>query len=1126
MAKKEESVTQKILDVRRTTQNSRRRIMAAGGAVPERQKAESSTLGGLVIGGLELLDAPRNAALSGVYQAGINSNPAKAEQHRPILQAAKDGLFRKQVITGAKVLKESGVKSPKAQMVGGLLFDTVSDPLMYLTGGAGSFAKGFVRGTGATLTKEAAEVVSKRAGTKIYEAARQKVLKDYKAANMAHLTAKLGGKDAAYNTIAKEAFGSHFDDAVRAMPNAKSYQIYEAAKKRYGDSQVSAYQRGMNLKAGKGFTVAGKTVKFRGKEMTGAALQDAGAALNKKIASKFPGAAGVAGDLSNFTKSQFSTKAAGLDGQVADILKQIDNQAQGRQASLAGATSRTMNNIAAVSKGVTYKGEPISNIIEAAIVGNKIGLTKADLDTIITTTPAQKYAARQLAKNQSKAGSGFIKDPDNMTLGELINLYSRQFRGIAIDESRHELLKGAAVRGSSTDVAGKIAAGTPEVGYFSRVRAVEDRIVPKGGARGRMNVNNAFAQARRLTYDGKTSAEINAMIRPSMQDAGAKIGDDYKFLEEDAALSLATRKASSDRMVAYKEYVDEILGTFGEPVVHVGDGTFAGYRAQGKEIVIPKEYYNLFAIGENVKEISEGLTKITGAAKKKAQSTARSMDMLQRISEAEAVSMMAQMPRGTKMYAMDSAVVAHVNKQMFKQMDDGILAFNNMWNKFYKVWKPAVTGLRPGYHWRNLASSGFNNYLALGAEMLAPDVQKMAGAVAAVGRTHNQLMDELLGGMKNVSIKIGNQTYTAEQIHRMMIENNALSTFMLTDANDMAKAALDDVRRRQGTLPKVNPLNIIPKAYGGATRIGKAVGNTTEEYVRTVNFVGHLKRGFSPEDAAEMVNKYHFDYQDLTMFEQGIKQYAMPFYTWLRKNLPLQIESFLNDPRPYMTLHKATLNGAEAQEIDYSLVPDYIRENFGIPVGRNKDGRVAILDPGLPVGDLSTGKNDLITSINPIAKLIYESQSGQSLLTGAPTRSYIGEEAVGIVNYFKDKGMPLPKWAEDGLLSGPGIRSAAILAYIRNNSGVFRDTFDFNPILDKPKDTQVLQQGRNYSNFQNKPVAIAEQFFDPNFFKYYSPEAGELSAEYKYNRELQNEMQKMKDMGKDVKTINELKKGW
>ena len=88
MAKKDDSVTQKILDVRRSTQNSRRRILAAGGAVPEKKKEQSSILGGAVMKTLGALDAPRNAALSGVYQAGINSNPAKAEQHRPIFQAA------------------------------------------------------------------------------------------------------------------------------------------------------------------------------------------------------------------------------------------------------------------------------------------------------------------------------------------------------------------------------------------------------------------------------------------------------------------------------------------------------------------------------------------------------------------------------------------------------------------------------------------------------------------------------------------------------------------------------------------------------------------------------------------------------------------------------------------------------------------------------------------------------------------------------------------------------------------------------------------------------------------------------------------------------------------------------
>jgi hypothetical protein len=464
-----------------------------------------------------------------------------------------------------------------------------------------------------------------------------------------------------------------------------------------------------------------------------------------------------------------------------------------------------------------------------------------------------------------------------------------------------------------------------------------------------------------------------------------------------------------------------------------------------------------------------------------------------------------------------------VNESAGRQFGEGMQMFVKMANVFYSKWKPLVTAMRPQYHERNLVSSSFNNFLALGTEALNPDTQKMAAAVAGVGRGSSAAMEGLAESIAGATTTINGKTYTARELYDLMTKHNAVGIFNHTDTNDLSQSMIQDVitKQRGGTLGQwtknvVNPVTGL-RAWAGA---GKEVGNSIEQYVRATNFIGFMKRGYSPDDAAEMVAKYHFDYQDLTDVEKFIKGIGIPFYTWLRKNIPLQLESILNDPRPYEAVWRASQSGASIENMDYENVPTYLQKNMAIPLGRTDDNRVRLWDFGLPLGDLQTSASDLATGVNPIVKMMYEAKSGRSLLTGAPTRSYEGQESVDLINKMGGR-REVPEVVQDALLSKPGIAATAAGKYILNNSGVFRDIANYG--LGEPSETQVVQQGRARSDIENPALKFLGSQFDPNFTKYYSPEAAQRSKQYDYERQLSNIIQMLKARGYPVRTINEMK---
>ena len=164
-----------------------------------------------------------------------------------------------------------------------------------------------------------------------------------------------------------------------------------------------------------------------------------------------------------------------------------------------------------------------------------------------------------------------------------------------------------------------------------------------------------------------------------------------------------------------------------------------------------------------------------------------------------------------------------------------------------------------------------------------------------------------------------------------------------------------------------------------------------ENYLRGSLALDRLMGGHGIHQAVSDVYRFHFDYDDLSAFERGVLRRVIPFYTWTRKNLPLQIEMMLTNPKVYNrvgSVKREVERETEAEE----LVPQWYAERFHIrlPIGGNvfggEQGDVAYLVPDLPFTELDRAldPHQIIASSNPLVKAPLERLTNHSFFFDSP----------------------------------------------------------------------------------------------------------------------------------------------
>jgi hypothetical protein len=335
--------------------------------------------------------------------------------------------------------------------------------------------------------------------------------------------------------------------------------------------------------------------------------------------------------------------------------------------------------------------------------------------------------------------------------------------------------------------------------------------------------------------------------------------------------------------------------------------------------------------------------------------------------------------------------------------------FFQLFDKAQGHWKFAATGLNPGHHTRNMVGDIWNNYLD---GVVDPRRYGLSGRIMA---SKNR---------QAIRTQVGEITISGEELLQQNFRSGAAPGFFSSEFGVDLNALKPSTAKRK----------IIE------------MGEKREEYMRLAHFIDALKKegkgikkSWSPERqakalddaanrAAERVRKWNIDYGDLTEFESKVMKRAMPFYTWTRKNLPLQIEALAMRPGRVAAIPKAqsAVQRFLGTEEDYNefgdgVLPKWLKEMAPIRLSEeNEEGKSWVGVPALPFQDISKfvegGKRGILQSVmsqlTPGMRIPIEQTTGQTLFSGAPIRSD--------TEYFSQQ-VPLARIGQQLIKSGEGI---------------------------------------------------------------------------------------------------------
>jgi hypothetical protein len=154
-------------------------------------------------------------------------------------------------------------------------------------------------------------------------------------------------------------------------------------------------------------------------------------------------------------------------------------------------------------------------------------------------------------------------------------------------------------------------------------------------------------------------------------------------------------------------------------------------------------------------------------------------------------------------------------------------------------------------------------------------------------------------------------------------------------------------------------------------------------------FVQEVRDSGLMDEVLADVAKYHFDYEDLSRFERQVGRRVIPFYTWTRKNIPLQLEAMFTKPGRTLAAYGHVKRNLEGMTPQQDVVPQWfgteglMRLPFQQPGGQTYGG------VQLPFKDVFnaldvTGMG--LGMVSPLIKAPIEARQGKQFFGDLPLR--------------------------------------------------------------------------------------------------------------------------------------------
>ena len=323
------------------------------------------------------------------------------------------------------------------------------------------------------------------------------------------------------------------------------------------------------------------------------------------------------------------------------------------------------------------------------------------------------------------------------------------------------------------------------------------------------------------------------------------------------------------------------------------------------------------------------------------------------------------------------------------------IEINRFMRQFYGLWKGYAI-LRPGFHVRNFYSGMYNLYLEAGP-----------GAIksAKKWRKFHKMVERNPGDYMTEARQVfGDET--AERLQQAWVAVSATGSGQI--AGELSNASL--------MRASWNPLSERFGPLRGSRRFGEKVENV----IRGSHAFDVLERGGTLEQAIDTVNKWQFNYTDLTTWDQNIKL-AMPFWTFFSRNIALQAQEWV---RTAGRLNRSFVNFD--RNVGYGLpedrdVPAWYKEAGAIQLTGGERAKYLFTDlpaavwPG-QLSDLSTpsGVAQLLGGTAPWIKVPIEGIAGRQLFSGVPIKDEFVPLPVGLRNIPGIEALPFVEQSSSG----------------------------------------------------------------------------------------------------------------
>ena len=335
-------------------------------------------------------------------------------------------------------------------------------------------------------------------------------------------------------------------------------------------------------------------------------------------------------------------------------------------------------------------------------------------------------------------------------------------------------------------------------------------------------------------------------------------------------------------------------------------------------------------------------------------------------------------------------------------------------------YKAGLTIYVPAHHMRNLYG---DIWLASMDGLFNPNFYKKSMRVLASRKTNYKDFDpdvfnigELGNGKAIVTLTYGGKPVelTADNLYRLAVSKGVLTDYTVIE--DLAVGASDTTLATSVSkqIEKLSPFK------GSIHNKVTKVSEYREHYVRMAHFLYALERqkvlkGKTLQDALESaghaasarVRKWHPDGSDYSSFERNQLRRVILFYSWIRKAIPLVLESAFTQPGRFMLYPKAMYNMAEANGINLQgmadpfpvdqLFPEWMHDQaLGPQMGRS--GAYFGIKQGIPGPDvleqyfsspLGT-MHTLMANVTPAIRMPWEIGMAKSARTQSDIKDWPG----------------------------------------------------------------------------------------------------------------------------------------